>query len=63
LLRFAEDQARARGARRMRAETQDVNVPACRFYAGTGYVLGAVKQFAYADFPGEVQLIWQKELA
>jgi hypothetical protein len=48
--------------RRMRAETQDVNVPACRFYAGAGYVLGAVDRFAYAGLPEEVQLIWQKDL-
>jgi GNAT superfamily N-acetyltransferase len=63
LLKFAEDQACALGMRRMRVETQNVNVTACRFYAGAGYALCGVDRFGYADFPGEVQLIWQKDLA
>lgn len=45
------------------AETQDVNVPACRFYARQGFMLGAVNHGAYPDLPNEVQLLWQKERA
>ena len=63
LLGFAEDHARARGVRRMQVETQDVNVPACRFYAGAGYVLDRMNRFAYADLLDEIQLIWKKDLA
>jgi ribosomal protein S18 acetylase RimI-like enzyme len=44
------------------AETQNVNVPACRFYAAQGYELEAVHRRAYARYPAEVQLIWQRLL-
>jgi GNAT superfamily N-acetyltransferase len=63
LFRAAEAWARARRCRRLKVETQDINVPACRFYARQGCVLGAIRRFAYADFPDEVQLLWYKELA
>ena len=51
------------GARRRRCtllliETQNVNVPACRFYAAQGCTLGAIDRYAYADLPEETQLIW-----
>ncbi len=62
LFRAAEDRARARGCRRLKVETQNVNVPACRFYMRQGCVLGAVNRFAYPGLPGEIQLLWYKEL-
>jgi len=62
LFRAAEAWARERGCRRLKVETQNVNVPACRFYAKQGCVLGAVNRFAYPDFPDEVQLLWYKGL-
>ncbi len=62
LFRVAEDRARARGCRRLKVETQNVNVPACRFYMRQGCVLGAVNRFAYTGLPGEIQLLWYKEL-
>jgi len=30
---------------------------------GTVCVLGAIDRFAYREFPGEVQLIWYKDLS
>lgn len=62
LFRAAEAWARARGCRQLKVETQNVNVPACRFYVKQGCVLGAINRFAYPDFPGEVQLFWYKDL-
>ncbi len=62
LFRAAEAWAVARGCRRLEVETQDVNVPACRFYARQGCVLAAVDRHAYADLPGETQLLWGKDL-
>jgi GNAT superfamily N-acetyltransferase len=62
LFRAAEAWALARGARRIAAETQNVNVAACRFYARQGCVLGAVHRFAYPDLPAEAQLLWYKSL-
>ena len=63
LFHAAEAWARARGAAWVAVETQNVNVPACRFYARQGCVLGAVHRFAYPALPDEVQLLWYKPLA
>ena len=63
LFRAAGDWARACGCRRLEIETQNVNVPACRFYRKMGCTLGAVDRFAYPGEPAEVQLLWQKTLA
>ena len=63
LFRAAEEWARARGCRQLKVETQNVNVPACRFYARHGCVLGAVNRGAYPELPSEIQLLWYKDLA
>jgi GNAT superfamily N-acetyltransferase len=63
LLAAAEEWADTRAIRTLMVETQDVNVPACRFYARQGFVLGAVNRGAYPDLPHEVQLLWYKERA
>jgi GNAT superfamily N-acetyltransferase len=63
LFRAAEHWARARACRQIKVETQNINVPACRFYANQGCVLGSINRFAYRDFPEEVQLIWYKDVA
>jgi len=54
--------AAARGCRQLKVETQNVNVPACRFYARQGCVLGGIQRFAYPDLPDEVQLLWYRPL-
>jgi len=63
LFRGAGDWARARGCRWLKIETQNINVPACRFYQKMGCTLGAIDRFAYPDQPAEVQLLWWKALA
>jgi GNAT superfamily N-acetyltransferase len=60
LFRAAEGWALARAAAWLKVETQTVNVPACRFYARQGCVLGAVHRFAYPGLPDEAQLLWYK---
>jgi GNAT superfamily N-acetyltransferase len=62
LFRAAETWAINRGCRQLEVETQNVNVPACRFYARQGCVLGAIHRYAYPDLPDEVQLLWHKDL-
>jgi ribosomal protein S18 acetylase RimI-like enzyme len=62
LFRAAGDWASARGCRRFKIETQNVNVPACRFYQKMGCTLGAIDRFTYAGQPDEVQLLWWKTL-
>jgi ribosomal protein S18 acetylase RimI-like enzyme len=62
LLAAGEAWARARGATVLKVETQNTNVPACRFYAGHGFVLGSVRRGAYPELPKEIQFLWYKDL-
>jgi GNAT superfamily N-acetyltransferase len=62
LFRAAESWAAGQGAHWLEAETQNVNVGACRFYTRQGCTLGAVHRFAYPELPDEVQLLWYKDL-
>ena len=62
LFMAVEKWALAHGCRRLKVETQNINVPACRFYATQGCVLGAINRFAYPEFPNEAQLLWYKDL-
>jgi len=54
----AVDWAKARNCRQLKVETQNINVPACRFYARQGCELGAINRFAYPPELNEIQLIW-----
>lgn len=63
LFRAAEAWALSRNCSQLRVETQNINVPACRFYERQGCVLGAVDHDAYPEFPDEVQLLWYKSLS
>lgn len=50
--------ARERGCVRLDVETQDINVPACRFYASRGCALRKVQPGAYPGLPDETLLLW-----
>ncbi len=66
LFRHAAEWARARGCTQMKIETQNVNVPACRFYMRMGARLGEIRRFGYAAVPHvahEVMLCWYLNLA
>ena len=57
--------ARQRGCKLLKIETQNVNVPACRFYAAQGCELGAIHRYAYTGHPqvgDEVMLLWYLHL-
>lgn len=58
----AVEWSRGRSNRTLKVETQNVNVPACHFYARMGCELGVVDRHAYPELPGEVQLLWFKDL-
>ena len=62
LFQAAEDWAKARGCHQLKVETQNINVPACRFYSRQGCALVAVDHFAYPDLSDEIQLFWNKDL-
>ena len=54
--------ARRHGCVELKIETQDINVPACRFYARQRARLSAIVSHAYAECPDEAQLIWRLPL-
>jgi GNAT superfamily N-acetyltransferase len=62
LLERVEAWARAHRCRQLKVETQNINVPACAFYARHGCELRAVHHAAYPELPEEIQLLWYKDL-
>lgn len=57
--------SRAQGCTQLKIETQNVNVPACRFYARQGCHLGAILRYGYAGCPEvahEAMLLWYFDL-
>lgn len=65
LFRHAADWSRERGCRHLKVETQNINLPACRFYARQGCKLGQIDRYGYAGHPEvghEVMLIWYLDL-
>ena len=63
LLAAIEDRVRELGFPGIMAETQDVNVAACRLYAEAGYRVTRVDRNAYPESPEETQIIWTKMFA
>ncbi len=62
LFEAAERWAATRRCRQIKVETQNTNVPACRFYLRHGCRLGAINLRAYPALHEEAQLLWYKEL-
>ena len=62
LFERALDWGRARSCRRLEIETQNINVPACQFYARHGCDLVAIDRNAYGNACNEVRLLWEKVL-
>lgn len=62
LLAAGETWATSFGAVELKVETQNVNVPACRFYESHGFELRQANARIYERLPNEVQLLWYKSL-
>ena len=62
LFAYVLDWGRARSCRRLEIETQNINVPACQFYARQGCDLVAIDRYAYGNVCNEVRLLWEKVL-
>ena len=65
LFEEAVEWARERGFVRLMIETQNTNVPACRFYVSRGCELGEIDRNAYPsqlEAGQEVMLLWHMEL-
>jgi len=61
LFQNTADWARRHGCKRLKIETQNVNVPACRFYVRQGCELGIIHRYGYVGHPQvehEVMLVW-----
>jgi len=56
--------SKERNCKYLKAETQNVDVPACRFYARQGCLLGEIDRFAYSapQVAHEAMLIWYLDL-
>jgi GNAT superfamily N-acetyltransferase len=62
LFSAAEVWARERQCAYFQIETQNTNVPACRFYLNMNCGLRSIDRFAYPHLPTESRLLWIKEL-
>jgi GNAT superfamily N-acetyltransferase len=60
LLNEVITEIKERGCFRLTVETQNINVPACRFYARKGFTLGSIDVHGYSDSPvsDEAKLLW-----
>jgi|TARA_Y100000385_G_C13052698_1_gene620577 GNAT superfamily N-acetyltransferase len=58
LFAAAAQWARHRNCTELKIETQNINVPACRFYQTQGAYLCSIDRASYNDLPDEVELIW-----
>jgi GNAT superfamily N-acetyltransferase len=63
LMDAVDARARSHEASWLEVETQNINVPACRFYAANGFDLRAANRDAYPGVPHEIQLLWYKQLS
>ncbi|MCT4598145.1 MAG: GNAT family N-acetyltransferase [Vallitalea sp.] len=54
--------ARNNKCTRVKVETQNNNVKACKFYVSKGAKLSNINRYYYKDYPDEVQLIWSIDL-
>ena len=56
--------SKERNCKYLKVETQNVNVPACRFYVRQGCLLGEIHRFAYSEpeLAHEVMFIWYLDL-
>jgi GNAT superfamily N-acetyltransferase len=62
VFRAGAEWAGPHGCRELFAETQNVNVPACRFYEAQGCTISEVTEDAYRHYPDEVEIIWKLNL-
>ena len=65
LLKKVADWSKGLGCKYLKIETQNTNVPACKFYSKQGAILGNIDEHAYLGYPEvehEVRLVWYLEL-
>lgn len=66
LFLHSADWARRQGCSQLKIETQNINVPACKFYCSMGCELGMIHRYGYAAIPAvadEAMLFWYYKLS
>lgn len=65
LFQRAADWSCGKGCRLLQIETQNINLPACRFYQHQGCTLGTIDRYGYLGTPveDEVLLLWYLPLS
>jgi len=61
LLSAVTDYVQQQSCKYLKIETQNTNVPACKFYMKRGCDLGSIERYAYIGYPEneqEVRLVW-----
>ncbi len=62
LIQTARNWSRSRGCTQLLVETQDVNVPACRFYKSVGFTPRYVIDKGYGPAWDEAKIVWHCDL-
>ena len=62
LFEAAVNWAKSRKCRLFKVETQNINVPACRFYVRRGCHLGGFNLHAYPETMNEIALFWYRKI-
>ena len=62
LFSAAREWVRTRNCSELKIETQNINVPACKFYRKQGCRLNKINRHAYKNFPDEIELMWNLKL-
>lgn len=62
LFNLAKYWSKKNGFRQLKIECQSSNYNAVNFYHRQGAILCSIKEFEYADYPNEVQLLWYLNL-
>ncbi|MBQ9267821.1 MAG: GNAT family N-acetyltransferase [Clostridia bacterium] len=62
LFDMAKKYAKGNGFKQLKVECQNTNPAAVKFYHKQGMKLCAINEYAYADAPNEVQLLWYLDL-
>ena len=63
LFSFAVNWSKERNCKQIKIETQNNNVPACKFYAKQGAILAEINEYAYyGEDDDEVMFIWYLNL-
>lgn len=64
LFKKAVEWSRERACKKLKVETQNININACRFYASQGCKLGQINLYAYDDeeVKDEIMLLWYLDL-